>query len=83
MRELEVHKIDVNKFLEAISKCKGDVYLVTDEGDRLNLMSKLSQLIGIANIIKGGVVEKAHLECDNPEDESMLFRFNLYGDSEL
>lgn len=83
MRELELHKIDVNKFLEAISKCKGDVYLVTDEGDRLNLMSKLSQLIGIANIIRGGVVEKAHLECDNAEDETMLFRFNLYGDSEL
>lgn len=83
MDELELHKIDVAEFMEALGQCKGDVYLVTEEGDRLNLMSKLSQLIGIAKLIEGGVIETARLECDNPEDDSLLFRFNLFGDSAL
>ena len=32
---------DVNKFFEVIDSCKGKVELVTGEGDRLNLKSKL------------------------------------------
>ena len=34
---------DVNKFFEVIDSCKGKVELVTGEGDRLNLKSKLFQ----------------------------------------
>ena len=34
---------DFDKFFEAVDKCKGRVELVTGEGDRLNLKSKLTQ----------------------------------------
>ena len=44
MGSIELHKIDFQKFLEAIDQCKGNVFLVTDEGDRLNLKSKLCQM---------------------------------------
>ena len=70
--------VDVNEFIKLIDTCKGNVYLVTDEGDKLNLKSKLSQLIGLSRLIKGGIVANAALVCDNIEDEALLFRFKLY-----
>ena len=79
MLSIELHKIDFKKFLEAVDLCKGNVFLVTEEGDRLNLKSKLSQFIGIAKLVYGGVINKAKVVCENPEDDSLLFRFNLYG----
>ena len=35
---------DVEKFFSVIDSCKGKVELVTGEGDRLNLKSKLSRI---------------------------------------
>ena len=83
MGSLELHKVHFEKFLEAVDQCKGNVYLVTDEGDRLNLKSRLCQLIGLSRIIEGGMVNEAKIVCENPEDDSLLFRFNLYGDKVL
>ena len=83
MSSVELHKIDFKKFLEAIDQCKGDVYLVTDDGDKLNLKSKLYQVIGLTKIIEGGMISEAKIVCDNPEDDTLLFRFNLYGNKVL
>ena len=42
IRTMKVQNIkDVNKFFEVVDSCKGRVELVTGEGDRLNLKSKL------------------------------------------
>ena len=79
MAAIELHKVDVQEFLSVVDTCEGDVFLVTDEGDRLNLKSKLCQLIGLTRLIEGGQITNAHLECQNPEDESRLFRFNMFG----
>ena len=79
MASIELHKVDVKAFLSVIDTCEGDVFLVTDEGDRLNLKSKLCQLIGLTKLIEGGHITDAHIECQNPEDESKLFRFNMFG----
>ena len=79
MAAIELHNIDVQAFLKEIDTCEGDVYLVTDEGDRLNLKSKLCQLIGLTKLIEGGKISNAHIECQNPEDETKLFRFNMFG----
>ncbi len=77
---IELHDVDVKAFLSVIDTCEGDVFLVTDEGDRLNLKSKLCQLIGLTQLIEGGKITNAHIECQKPEDESKLFRFNIFGD---
>ena len=79
MSSVEMHNVDVKEFLAEIDKCEGDVFLVTDEGDRLNLKSKLCQLIGLTSLIQGGKIANAHLECQKPEDETRLFRFNMFG----
>ena len=83
MASVELHKIDYQKFMEAIDKCQGDVFLVTEEGDRLNLKSKLCQVIGLTKLVEGGVVGSAKIVCEKPEDESLLFRFNLFSDKVL
>ena len=79
MASIELHKVDVKAFLSVIDTCEGDVYLVTDEGDRLNLKSKLCQLIGLTKLIEGGQITNVSIECQNPDDESKLFRFNMFG----
>lgn len=78
MDKIQMHDMDFNDFMEALDSCKGDVFLETPEGDSLNLKSKLCQIMGIANILKGAKVSEATLRCTNQEDESLLFRFNLY-----
>ncbi len=77
---LNVNNVSMSEFSEIIASCKGDVFLVTPEGDRLNLKSKLCQLIGFTSLIEGGIVSTARLECTDKEDESKLFRFNLFGE---
>ena len=79
-KAIELHDVDIKAFLSVIDTCEGDVFLVTDEGDRLNLKSKLCQLIGLTQLIEGGKITDAHLECQNPADESKLFRFNMFGE---
>ena len=54
-----------------------------DFGDRLNLKSKLCQVIGLTKIIEGGMISEAKIVCENPEDDTLLFRFNLYGSKVL
>lgn len=80
MDKVELHDFDIADFSKLIASCKGDVFMVTDEGDRLNLKSKLCQLIGFTTLIQGGKVTAAKIECSDPEDESKMFRFNLFGE---
>lgn len=78
---MDMHDFNLKDFMEVLDSCEGQVYLVTDEGDRLNLKSKLTQLIGFTSLIEGGIVSKAHIECTNKDDERKLFRFNLFGET--
>ena len=77
---LSLHNIDVAEFLAVLDTCEGNVFLVTNEGDRLNLRSKLCQLVGLTRLIEGGKIAEASIICENKEDESKLFRFNFFGD---
>ena len=77
---LNLHNIDVAEFLAVLDTCEGNVFLVTNEGDRLNLKSKLCQLVGLTKLIEGGKIAEASVYCENVRDESKLFRFNCFGD---
>ena len=76
---MSLHNIDVAEFLAVLDTCEGNVFLVTNEGDRLNLRSKLCQLVGLTKLIEGGKIAEASILCDNKNDESKLFRFNCFG----
>ena len=77
--KFEMHNIDVAAFLKVVDECKGDVFLETEEGDCLNLKSKLCQIIGLTSLIEGGIISEAKIRCQYQEDETALFRFNLFG----
>ena len=74
MASVDMHDIDLKEFNEVLAACKGDVFMVTPEGDRLNLKSRLCQLIGFTKLIEGGSIAEAKLECSDPEDQRRLFR---------
>ncbi len=75
---LNMHDIKVSEFLTVLDTCEGNVYLVTRDGDKLNLKSKLSQLVGLTQLIEGGRIAEASIVCENKNDESKLFRLNLF-----
>ena len=79
---MSLHDIDVSEFLNVLDTCEGKVYLVTNEGDKLNLKSKLSQLVGLTTLVEGGKITEAFVLCDSPVDESKLFRLNMFGNAE-
>ncbi len=77
-----IHDFDFNKLIEFASTAKGEVYLNTPDGDVLNLKSRLTQLLALSNAIDWGHIGEASVTCTDPEDESRLFRLNLYGTAE-
>ena len=69
----------MNKLFEVIDSCKGKVELVTGEGDRLNLKSKLSQYVSLANIFTVGTIPELELVAYEPEDIQKLMEFMING----
>ena len=79
MRKFEIHDLDVNAFVKELNNCKGQVWMTTGDGDRINLMSAFCRVVGLMSIVEGGKLSRATIECEDLEDESRLFRLNLYG----
>lgn len=70
---------DVEKFFGVIDSCKGRVELVTGEGDRLNLKSKLSQYVSLANIFSNGEIPELEIVAHEKEDIDKLVNFMING----
>ena len=70
---------DVDKFFEVVDSCKGRVELVTGEGDRLNLKSKLCQYVSLANIFSNGEIPELEVLAYEKEDVDRLLNFMLSG----
>ena len=82
MSDLVIHNFDFNKLIEFASTAKGEVFLNTPDGDVLNLKSRLTQLLALSSAVDWGNIGEATVTCTNPEDETHLFRLNLYGTPE-
>ena len=70
---------NIDKFFQVIDDCKGRVELVTGEGDRLNLKSKLSQYVSMANIFSGGEIPELEIIAYEKEDIDRLVSFMING----
>lgn len=70
---------DVDKFFKVVDSCKGRIELVTGEGDRLNLKSRLSQYVSLANIFSDGNIAELEILAYEPEDARKLVEFMLEG----
>lgn len=69
---------DPKEFLEVIDRCAGRVELITAEGDRLNLKSKLCQYVSLVRILSSAD-ELLDLEivAYEPEDIRRLMDYIL------
>ena len=81
MEGVRIHDFDFIKLMDFAAAAHGDVYLKTDEGDVLNLRSQLTGLLVLSGAIAQGTIEEATVICTNKDEESELFRMNLYGDN--
>lgn len=70
---------DIEKFFSVVDSCKGKVELVTGEGDRLNLKSKLSQYVSMASIFSNGEIPELEIVAHEPEDIDRLVAFMING----
>nr|WP_294492479.1 polya polymerase [uncultured Mediterraneibacter sp.] len=70
---------DIEGFFNVVDQCKGKVELVTGEGDRLNLKSKLSQYVSMANIFSNGEIPELEVIAYEKEDTDRLIKFMLDG----
>lgn len=66
---------DIDKFFSVVDSCVGRVELVTGEGDRLNLKSKLSQYVSMANIFSDGEIAELEIIAYEKEDIDRLVSF--------
>jgi hypothetical protein len=76
---VKLYDIDVVKLIELLDKAKGNVYLVTEEGNTLNLKSKLCQLYGVRSLLESAKnsTVSAELNVENPEDELMFINYMM------
>ena len=74
------HIEDIDGFFKVVDKCKGKVELVTGEGDRLNLKSKLSQYVSLAEIFASDEIPEMELVLSEKEDMDAMMNFMLSGD---
>ncbi len=68
---------NIEKFFQVVDACKGKVELVTGEGDRLNLKSKLSQYVSLANIFSNGEIPELEIVAYEREDIDKLIEFMM------
>lgn len=70
---------DVDKFFEVIDSCSGKIELVTGEGDRLNLKSKLCQYVSLAKIFSNGEIPELEIVAYEKEDILKLIDYMVKG----
>ena len=70
---------DIEGFFKVVDKCKGRVELITGEDDRLNLKSKLSQYVSLAQIFSNGEIPEMEILASDPDDVRMLVDFMVRG----
>ena len=71
---------DIDGFFKVVDECSGSVELVTGEGDRLNLKSKLSQYVSIANIFSNNEeIPELEIIAYEKEDVDRLLNFMVRG----
>lgn len=80
MKTMKVQNItDIERFFEVVDNCKGKVELVTSEGDRLNLKSKLSQYVSLANVFSDGTINEIEIVIYDAEDVDKLLKYMIQG----
>ena len=68
---------NIEKFLETVDQCKGDVYLTTPMGDRLNLKSQLTKMLAMTSVFDSAEIKEMDLEFTESEDVAIMLHFSM------
>lgn len=71
---------DVDAFFKVVDQCTGPVELISPEGDRINLKSKLSQYVSMASIFSNGYIKELDLVAHEKEDVDRLIKYMYQGE---
>ena len=71
---------NVEKFFSVIDECRGRVELVSPEGDRINLKSKLSQYLSMATMFSNGYIKELDIVAQDKEDIERLIKYMYQGE---
>lgn len=66
---------DIDGFFKTVDSCEGRVELITGEGDRLNLKSKLCQYVSMAKMFSNGDIPELEIIAHEKEDVDKLVNF--------
>lgn len=67
----------VEDFLAAVNRARSDVWLVSQQDDRYNMKSALSQYIALGALL-GEHGDELELFCDNKQDEGLFIEFFIH-----
>ena len=70
---------NVDKLLKTIEECEGKVEMVTEQGDRFNLKSKLSQYVSFVKVLANQTVPSIEIITSNNSDAEKLMKFMING----
>ncbi len=66
---------DLPAFLKKVRGCAGEVWFVTQEGDKLNLKSVLSEYLFLSAAISFRLTESGRVAFENQEDAEQVRDF--------
>ena len=70
---------DIEGFMKTVNDCTGSVYIISPEGDKLNLKSKLTQYYALAGLFSSPIISELELETEDPETAKRLMEFMMSG----
>ena len=70
---------DINEFFKVIDKCEGRVELTSSEGDPINLKSKLTQFVAMAQLMDTTYVKELEIVASEPADASRILDYMISG----
>lgn len=73
---------NVEGLFEVINECAGRVELVSGEGDRINLKSRLAQMLSLAGAFSHGYIRELELQVEKPEDLDRILTFMMHDQKE-
>lgn len=62
-----------------MTNAKGRVELTSSEGDRINLKSKLTQFVAMAQLMNTTYVKELEIVASEPEDANRLLDYMMKG----
>ena len=64
---------------KVVDKCEGRGELTSSEGDRINLKSKLTQFVAMAQLMNTTYVKELEIVASEPEDANRLLDYMMKG----